>query len=72
MKVLEIEPENVKSIHHYGVVCENTQRVEEAIKFFEKAIEINKEEAVESYVGLGRIYFQKEDSKTAKEYFQQV
>ena len=70
MKVLQMEPDNGQANHQYGVVCERTMRMDEAIKFYEKVIETNKGLAAESYYGLGRIYFERQDLWKAKECLQ--
>ena len=38
LRVLQIDPNNVPAIHCLGVICENTGRIDEAIKYFEKSV----------------------------------
>ena len=64
-KALSINPEYVPALELLGAVFEFTLRIDEAIKYYEKAIESNVELVSDAYMGLSRIYFEREELQKA-------
>jgi tetratricopeptide (TPR) repeat protein len=72
-KAIELEPEFGESYNDIGSYLVSLRREEDAIHWFEKAIEVNDADSIcLSYYNIGKIYERKSDWLKALRYFNKV
>ncbi len=70
-KVLELAPEDAKTHYNYGVLCLQTDRMDEALTHFERAIAID-ENYVDARLALAGVLYEKKDWDRAIEHYQRI